>query len=159
MWFKPGTECAVGGSFLYVLYTHPSQDQIAAMQKEHRGVVDGLREDLCRLETELQTAQQQQHQQQQEQGSASTPMEAKQRSGGRQDEARLLLHGLGTASARSEPRSEGEVRRTGAGGGWVGSIIKQGSEPVSSERRGLERWRECRGEWNERPGLGLRPGR
>ena len=111
------------------------------MQKEHRGVVDGLREDLCRLETALQTAQQQQHQQQQEQGSASTPVEAKQR---RQDEAKLLLHGLGTASARSEPRSEGEVRRTGAGGGWVGSIIKQGSELVSSERRGLERWRECR---------------
>lgn len=85
-----------------------SQDQITAMQKEHRGTVDGLREDLCRLETELQTARH--HQQQQEQSSASTPVEAVERSKGRHhDEVRLPLHGFREASPSSEPRSAGEV--------------------------------------------------
>lgn len=88
------------------------------MQKEHRGVVDGLREDLWRLETELQTAQHL-HKEQRERGSASTPVEAKQRGKGRHDEAKLLLHGLGVASTSREPRSEGEVRRVSAGGVWV----------------------------------------
>lgn len=114
------------------------------MQKEHRGAVDGLREELCRLETELQTAQHHQQQQQRERSSASTPVEAKQRSKGRHDEAKLLLHGLGVASTSSEPRSEGEVRRTSAGGAWVRS--SRGREPLSSERREV---RETRAEGME----------
>lgn len=99
-----------------------SQDQITAMQKEHRGTVDGLREELRQLEAELQTAQHHHHQQQQQQkpGGASTSAEAVERSKGRHDEARLVLHGLGVVGARSEPRSEGEVRSTNAEEGVLG---------------------------------------
>ena len=104
-----------------------SQDQITAMQKEHRGTVDGLREELHHLEAELQTAQHHHHhhqqQQQQKPGGASTSAEAVERSKGRHDEARLVLHGLGVVGGGSEPRSEGEVRSTNAEEGVLGGEV------------------------------------
>ena len=83
------------------------------MQKEHNGAVDGLRDELRRLETELQSAHNHQHQHQQllqqPAGSAPTPRDAPERVKGRHDEVKLVLPGLGVV-AGSEPRSEGEVR-------------------------------------------------
>ena len=81
------------------------------MQKEHNGAVDGLREELRRLETELQSAHNNQHQQQLQQpaGSAPTPRDVPERVKGRHEEVKLVLPGLGVV-AGSEPRSDGEVR-------------------------------------------------